>query len=73
MEENENIYISNINNRALRIISKEYNFDFLQRNRDIDISTFPKFWTVKSVDFNHTLGPATTQDAVKNAESDEYQ
>jgi hypothetical protein len=42
MEESENIYISNINNEVLQIILREHNFDFLRRNRDINISTFLK-------------------------------
>jgi hypothetical protein len=35
MEENENIYIWNINNMVLRIISREHNFDFHHRTGEI--------------------------------------
>jgi hypothetical protein len=35
MEESENIFILNINNMVLRIIPKEYNFDFHHRTGEI--------------------------------------
>jgi hypothetical protein len=34
---------SNMNNTVLQVMAWEDNCDFLRRNRDIDISTFPKF------------------------------
>jgi hypothetical protein len=60
----------NINNMALQIIPSKNRDNFLRRNRDIDISPVSKFCTFKFVDFNHTLGPVITRDAVKNTESD---
>jgi hypothetical protein len=72
MGENKKIYISNINSKALRIIPRENNLIFFEEIK-ISISVFPKFRLIKSVDFSHMFGPVITRDAVKNAESDEYQ
>jgi hypothetical protein len=72
MEEND-ISILNIDNTVLRIIPREHNFDFLLKNRDINISTFPKIWTIKSVEFHHTFERAITHNTVKNAKTYGYQ
>jgi beta-xylosidase len=61
------------NNRVLQMISREDSNDFLQINRDIQISTFSKIWIFKFVQFNHTFGTAITRDAVKKAKRGEYQ
>jgi hypothetical protein len=58
---------------VFRIILSEPKFDFCWRNRGIDISTFPRFWAIKCVDLNHTLGLVITHNIVKNAKSDGYQ
>jgi hypothetical protein len=41
------------NNKVLEIILREYNFDFHQRNRDIQISVFSNSLIIKLGHFNH--------------------
>jgi hypothetical protein len=61
------------NNRVFQMISREYNCDFLRRNRDIHIFIFSAIWIFKFIQFNHTFGTIITRDGVKKAESDGYQ
>jgi hypothetical protein len=59
----------NRNNVVLQTIGWKDSCDFLRKNRDIDISTFPKCWTIKLVEFHDPFGQVIIHDAVKNAES----
>jgi hypothetical protein len=58
---------------VLQIIPGEDNFDFHRINRDIHISTFSDFWTIKFVQFSHKFRMIITHDNMKKSEGCEYQ
>jgi hypothetical protein len=72
-ERNRQYSFSDINNMVLQIISWKDNGDSLQRNQDAHLATSSNICKFNFVQSNSTFGMTITHDAIKNAESDEYQ